>query len=383
LKNKKIVFLINSLEGGGAERVVSTLLNNFVDRYDCYLILLDNKISYEIDSKIKLISFDFSYKNGLVKFLSLPLLSYKLIQIIKQYGFTKIVSFSHRSNYINILSKNSSKHKAIISERIAPSSMYSNSSINSIFNKYLTKKLYKRADLIIPVSKAIAQDLENNFDVCKKQNVIYNPYEIDRIKKLSNEKIRIEIDKKNSVISVGSLCKRKNHDLLIKAFSKINNQNAKLYILGRGEEKKNLIKLSKKLSIDRRVIFLGFDNNPYKYLSKSSIFVLSSNSEGFPNVLLEAMVCSCSVISTDCLSGPREILAPSTDKSFVLINDIEKADYGILTPVNDVSNLRNSINMLFENNTLKKQYSKQALIRSRDFSIDKIIKQYESIVCAE
>jgi len=383
MQNKKIVFLINSLDGGGAERVVSTLLNNLVDSYDCYLILLEDKISYELDKRIKVIMLDNSSftQNGIVKFLSLPLLGYKLSKIIKEYNFTQVVSFLYRSNYINILSKYLSKQKVIISERIAPSSMYADNLLSSKMSKYLIKILYNKADLIIPVSKAIKNDLEINFNIKTKQIVIYNPYDIDNIVKLSKEDIAIDIDKKNSIITVGSLGKRKNHQLLINAFSKIDKQ-MKLYILGVGEEEKNLKELTISLNIQDRVIFLGFDNNPYKYLSKCTIFILSSNSEGFPNVLVEAMICGCSVISTDCLSGPREILAPDSNFSYQLKNNIELVKYGILTPIGNSDNMKKAMNLLIQDINLRDTYKQKSLQRVNDLDIKSILEEWEDIICA-
>jgi len=379
MQNKKIVFLVNSLDGGGAERVVSTLLNNLVDSYDCYLILLENKIRYALDKRIRVIILDnsSSTQNGMAKFLSLPLLGYKLSKIIKEYNFTQVVSFLYRSNYINILAKYFSKHKVIISERIAPSSMYVNTSLSSKTSKYLIKNLYNKADLIIAVSYAIKYDLETNFNIRTKQIVIYNPYDINNIVKLSQEKIYIEIDKENSLITVGSLGKRKNHSLLIRSFSKVE-RNLKLYILGIGEEEQNLKDLTVRLGIQKRVVFLGFDNNPYKYLSKCSIFVLSSNSEGFPNVLAEAMICGCNVISTDCLSGPREILAPSSDVALQLKDTIEEVEFGILTPINHEDKMVEAIQLTINNKT-----NKRVKERTYDFKIEYIIKEYKEVICVE
>ena len=137
------------------------------------------------------------------------------------------------------------------------------------------------------------------------------------------------------------------------------------------------------MNLEKRVIFLGFDNNPYKYLSKCSIFVLTSNSEGFPNVLVEAMICGCSVISTDCLSGPREILAPTSNISFQLKDNIELAEYGILTPIKSIEKLKEAINLMINDENLRKNYQEKAEIRVNDFKIEKIIKQYERILCAE
>ena len=382
--NKKIVIFINSLDGGGAERVISTLLNNLVEKYECHLILMENKISYELDSRINIISLDEkSNQNGIVKLLRLPIISYKLSKVIKKHNFSQITSFLYRANYVNILAKYLSKHKCIISERIAPSSMYEDKSISSTISKFLIRNLYNKADKIIPVSKAIENDLIKNFGIYIKQEVIYNPYNIEQIEQLSIENVSYEIDRKKSIITVGSLGKRKNHSLLINAFSKIDDKEYKLYILGKGKEESNLKSLVSELRLNERVIFLGFDNNPYKYLSKCGIFVLASNSEGFPNVLAEAMICGCSVISTDCLSGPREILAPNSDLRFQLENNIELSEYGILTPIKNVEKIKEAMNLLIDDESLRNKYQDKAKQRANDFRIEKIIKQYEEIICVE
>jgi len=381
---KRIVIFINSLEGGGAERVVSTLLNNFVEEYQCYLILMENKIYYGLDDRINIINLnESSNQRGLIKLIRLPIIAYKLSKIIKKHKFTQIVSFLNRANYVNVLAKFVSKHKVIISERIAPSSMYSDGSISSKISRVLIKNLYKHADEIISVSKAIENDLIKNFDIKVNNEVIYNPYDIKKISLLANEQINYQIDKEKSIITIGSLCKRKNHQLLIKAFAKIDDKKYNLYILGKGEEESNLRILVEELNLSQRVVFLGFDNNPYKYLSKCNIFVLSSNSEGFPNVLAEAMICGCSVISTDCLSGPREILAPNSDINFQLKDDIELAEYGILAPINNINKLKEAMNLIINDNNLKNEYRQKAKNRANDFRIEKIKKQYEEIICVE
>ena len=380
---QKIVFMINSLGGGGAERVVTTLLNQFVETYECYLIIFENEFSYELDKRVKIISlYQNKNENNFYKLIKLPILSYKLYKIIKKYKFNQIVSFLYRANYVNILCKPFSKHRVIISERIAPSSMYSNNTLSSMISKFLIKKLYNKACIIISVSKAIKEDLIKNFNIRTKQIVIYNPYDINHIILLSKENIKTPIQKK-SIITVGSLSKRKNHQLLIKAFSNIKDKNYKLYIIGEGEEKSNLIKLIKELKITDKVIFLGFDNNPYKYLSKSEIFILSSNSEGFPNALVESMICKCCVISTDCLSGPREILEPDKKFDFQLKNKIELAEYGILTPINDEQKLTEAINTLIEQKSLINMYKEKSIQRVKDFDISKIVIQYKKIICSQ
>lgn len=381
MNNRKIVFLINSLDGGGAERVASTLLNSFVDRYECHLILMESKVSYELDERINIINLNEKLnQHGAIKLLRIPVVAYKLGGIIRQYEFNHIVSFLHRANYVNILSGSFASHKIIISERIASSSMYRDKSITSQVSKFLIKRLYKKSDLIISVSKSIENDLKSNFNIINKQVVIYNPYNLKKIRELSIEPIGFKIDKEKSIITVGSLEKRKNHSLLIESFSTIHAKTHTLYILGKGSEEQNLKKLTKELNIENRVIFLGFDNNPYKYLSKCNIFVLNSSSEGFPNVLAEAMICGCSVISTDCLSGPREILAPCSNFDFQLKDDVELAEYGILTPIENKNLLQKAMSLMVNNKELREKYSKMSKERAEDFNLNEISNKYLNII---
>jgi N-acetylgalactosamine-N,N'-diacetylbacillosaminyl-diphospho-undecaprenol 4-alpha-N-acetylgalactosaminyltransferase len=380
----KLAFIINSLAGGGAERVLSTLLNKLIEKHECYLILLEPDISYKLNSRIKIINLNTnSNDSGLKKLITLPILAYKISSILKENKFSLVTSFLYRANYINLLSNMFYNHKTIISERIAPSSMYNNNDLSSLVNKFLIKNLYPKANKIISVSKAIKYDLINNFNVKTEQKVIYNPYDIERIIDLSNLNIDYKINKEKSIITIGSLGKRKNHEMLIRSFSSLKDNELKLYILGIGELENYLKNLTIELNLENRVIFLGFDNNPYKYLSKCSLFVLASNSEGFPNVLMEAMICGCNVISTDCLSGPREILAPSSDISIQLSKNIEETSYGILVPIHDSELLTTTIESYIKNKRLRKSHRENIKTIINKFETKKILQQYEEIICAE
>ncbi|MDZ7817318.1 MAG: glycosyltransferase [Aliarcobacter sp.] len=377
MNNKKIAFLINSLDGGGAERVMTTLVNEFVKEYDCYLILIEKKIEYKIDDRINLIILDDEKaKSSFSKLFMIPVLSYKLSKIIKEYQFEQILSFLHRSNYINILSSILSKHKVIISERATPSAMYNDKTILSLVNKFLTTHLYNNADIIIPASKVIKNDLINNFNLKKEQKVIYNPCNVESIQEQANEPINIVLDRERTIITVGSLEKIKNQEILIKSFSKLE-KDYNLIIIGKGKLESLLKNLVTELQLENRVTFIGFDVNPYKYMSKSSIFVLTSNSEGFPNVLVEAMICGCNVISTDCSSGPREILAPNSEITKFLDNELEYAEYGILIPINDEEKLYQALKIMTTDIELQTKYKKIAIKRIQELQIDVIIPQYK------
>ncbi|MDH1977269.1 glycosyltransferase [Aliarcobacter butzleri] len=375
---RKIVILINSLESGGAERVVSNLLNDFVDRYDCYLILIHKNIFYTLDSRVKILNLN-EQKNllGIKKFLRLPILAYKLSKLIKEYKFDQVISFLSRSNYINILSNILIKHETIINERAMPSLQYEYG-INGKINKILIKTLYPRACLCLSNSYGNMMDLKNNFNVVKIE-YIHNLFDIETIEELSKKDIEFQ-KKRFTFVTVGRLDSGKNHKLLIEA---VKDFNADLWIIGDGELKEELKKYINELNLNDKVYLLGKKENPFSFLSKADCFVFSSNYEGFPNVLVEALACGLPIISTDCQSGPREILAPTSNISFQLKDKIEFAEYGILVPIKNVEKLKEAMNLLINDKNLRKDYGEKVNFRANHFRIKKIIKQYERILCVE
>ena len=375
---KKIVFLINSLESGGAERVVSNLLNNLVDKNDCYLILIHDYKFYNIDSRVKIITLNESKElSGITKLLRLPILAYKLSKIIKKYEFDRIVSFLTRSNYINVLSNIFIKHKTIINERAMPSLQYQDG-LNGKINRFLIKSLYPKADLCLSNSYGNMMDLKNNFNVTNLA-YIYNPFNLEMIETMSKKEIEIE-KKRFTFVTVGRLDKGKNHKLIIDAIKDID---ADLWIIGDGELRDEIQEYIKFHNLNEKVQLLGKKENPFSYLLKADCFVFTSNHEGFPNVLVEALACGLPIISTDCKSGPREILAPNCDVNFQLKDKIELVEYGILTPIKNVDKLQEAMNLMINNESLRKKYQDKAKQRANDFRIDKIIKQYEEIICVE
>lgn len=159
--------------------------------------------------------------------------------------------------------------------------------------------------------------------------------------------------------------------------------NAKLILVGGGKEQADLEQLAKDKAVSDRVIFTGFDKNPFRYMSVSDCFVLSSYTEGFPNVLLEALACGLPIISTDCRSGPRELLAPKTDFSFEVKNNYEEAEYGLLTPVNDAVQLAKAMNRMFTDVELRKKLQDKAKTRACEFDIEVIKKVYSRAFSTE
>jgi len=396
----KLYFLINSLAGGGAEKVAIRLSEHLpISAF----ILLELDIKYKTDKPIFFLSNHSSKTSPIIKTLSIPIYVYKLSKFLEKPS--PVVSFLERANFVNIISKLFKRHKAIISVHMDQQTGHVG--LRKL-NKLLVRILYPKADLIIAVSHGVKESLINLGIEEEKIKVIYNPYPIDEIRELAKEPLGSyeEIFKYPVLITAGRLTKQKGQWYLLRVFKalKEKHKDLKLVILGEGELKDYLVKLSEELGLktyvwDRDnlsesfdVYFLGFQKNPFKFIARSKLFVFPSLWEGFGNVLVEAMACGVPVLSSDCRSGPGEILAPNTDFSHQTQKP-EFAEYGVLMPVFELkyksANERleereimwiEKIDKLLEYESLRKNYSDKAKQRAEDFRIEKIVQEWKEVL---
>ena len=368
-KKKNLHILVYSLASGGAERVVSILLDRLSGIYKITLVLMSNDIFYPIPKNVNIIFLEQSspLELGLAKLLKLPILGWRYKKILQQSQCDVSLSFMNRPNYINIFAKIfGSQSKIIVNERAMPSLQHS-LGLQGAINRFLIRYLYVKADRVLANSRGNTRDLEANFFI-NQVATIYNPIFVPNI---DPHKQTIF-----TLVSVGRLDRGKNHTLLISAFAKLTSKNIQLLIIGEGELKSELKQQISSLNLTSNIHLLGRKNNPQDYLAQADAFVFSSNYEGFPNVLLEALACSLPIISTDCKSGPREILAPSTDFTKQVQDEIEIAEYGILTPTNNIEKMTEAIELLMQDKALRQSYADKAQNRAKDFEADKIIEQY-------
>ena len=376
----KLLIFINTLQSGGAERVVSLLLGHLKDDFEIHLALYCNIIDYAIPPEIKILNLQQPLiQNRLSRLFKIPFLSHKVYRYCKNNGINISVAFLYRPCYINALMKSiwGYKGKVIMCERTHQTTMQqSQSKLYRMFSKFMVRFSYKRADLVLANSYAMQTDLIENFKIKTPVRVIYNPIDLDFIKTHKDEVPALVFDKNVFYfVNVGGFRKEKNHLLLLQAFFILKTLPCKLLIVGGGVMEDVLKQKVSDLGMNDKVIFCGFDNNPFKYVSRSDCFVLSSDVEGFPNVLIEALACGKPVISTDCSSGPRELLAPATDLHHRAINNYEIGEYGILTPVNDVIALAAAMKKMYEDGVLRNRFSEIAAGRAQQFDVDEI-KQY-------
>lgn len=230
----------------------------------------------------------------------------------------------------------------------------------------LLNHFYRRSDGIIAVSKGVAEDLSQTSGISlEKIQVIYNPVVTTDLLSKAQESVEdpwFASGELPVILGAGRLMYQKDFPTLIRAFAKVRQQRpCHLAIIGSETvHKAELEALIHELHLEKEVKLLGFANNPYAYMAKAAVFVMSSRFEGFGNVLVEAMATGTAVVSTDCESGPAEIL--------------EYGKYGRLVPVGDVDGLANAIIETLDHPTDSKKLQE----RAQEFTTEKIAKEYLS-----
>ncbi len=327
----RVAFFLPSLHGGGAERVVVNLIKESVKKgISVELVLANAKGPYlsEIPKEVEI----FDLKSTRVLF-ALP----KLVRYFKKERPEIFVSSLSHANIISVIAKKiaRAKTKLFLREDNMLSLVYLNSkSLKIKTMPFLMRVFYPYSDLIIAVSKGVKDDLVRFAKLPEyKIEVVYNPIITPDLFTKAKGPVDHPWFAPNSapvILGVGRLTRQKDFSTLLKAFAIVRKEiDSRLVILGEGEERKNLEKLAKDLGIQEDVWLPGFVENPYKYMSKASVFVLSSIYEGLPTVLVEALVLGCPVVSTNCPSGPSEIL--------------ENGKYGKLVPVGDYQALADAL----------------------------------------
>lgn len=372
-QKRKIALFVSAIGFGGAEKVVSLLLDELTKYFDVTLILLYDEIKLPLnkDAKIVILSKPGStFKTNIfarifdnIKFI------FKYQKAIKKHNIEVAVSFLVRQNIMNGIAKiNNKKLKTIISERCFPSIMYSDQIATSFLTKLLIPYFYNKNDKLFSNSIYINNDLITNYNIKIDTSVIYNPI------LTKNRKPRIKSYKNLqdifNVVTVGRLIPVKNQKSIIESISLLPS-NFVLDIYGDGELYDNLNLQSKELKIQDRIHFNGNVNGVKSYIVEKHCFVLSSITEGFPNVVLEAMSVGLPIICTNCMSGPLELLNDN-EKVTILSGSFVKAKYGLLVNVDDSVGLSQAIKYMQNNIEEREMYSRLSFERAKTYDVSNI-----------
>jgi glycosyltransferase involved in cell wall biosynthesis len=368
---KRIMFVIPSLTGGGAEKVLVVLLRK-LDRskFDPLVVVFDERNDYpdEIPQDVRTLSLGSVEKQGVMGHVRLIR---ALSARIRDEAPSVVCSFMEYANHLSSLAKRVSRKPCLLyfTQHSTMSMSYQPGRLRSrrLVLWIMRHILYPKVDGVICVSSGVRSDYVRNWGLPEEKGlVIHNPVETERIRMMSHEEVDMPwfVDGKPVAIACGRLAKEKNYPLLLRAFTIVaeNDPDLRLVVLGEGELREELERLAQQYGIADRVAFLGFVKNPYQFISRSAFLVLSSDWEGFGNVLVEAMACGTPVISTRC-PGPEEII---TD-----------GENGLLVPVGNDKELALAMRRLLQDEDLADKLSAAGKARSEDYHADSIIREYE------
>lgn len=354
----RIVFLLPSLGGGGAERVFLNLCKQIdKSKFTVILCLLNKKGEF-----VPFLENETSFE---VHDLGVSRVRYAIFPIIRYVRKTKpdilFSTLGHLNALLGAVSFVFPSKVKLVARETNMISMVGHHWTVILFYKLF----YKNFDNIVVQSSDMGVDLNKivrNLDANQIVK-INNPVDIKNVLRSKENAEQLLPEGKINLISVGSLTYQKGYDLLLKSFSKFRNRyNYHLTILGEGKLKNELKNYAIELGIDNNISFKGFQENPYQFMAHAEIFISSSRFEGFPNVVLEALLCDTPVIANDYKGGIKEI--------------IETPVYGKIIDITDSEEFEKTCENLTKRNLAPETISNQ--IRER-FGIEKITNEYESL----
>ncbi len=362
----KIAFFLSSITDGGQSKVSLDIASGLAERgYDVrfFFSSVSNDIFLDsVHEKLELV--DIGIKPSLKSNLPLSLKTIiPLAKSLKRFNPDIVISGGNVNNCVAIIAKSifRQKIKIITTEHADLTSCLNNT--NPFYAKIvlrLMKLCYPRANIVAAVSQGVADDLAHNLDLNTKSiEVIYNPIVNDQLIMLSELEVQHPfLNQKNVplIISVGRLSVQKNYENLIDAFHLfLKHSNANLLIIGEGPERLKLQNKIDELDLGDKVDLFGHTSNPYKYISRADLFVLSSLWEGLPTVLIEALACNTPIVSTDCPHGPREILESGKWGSLVPIENSKALSDAMLDMIdNPITGLTNRANDFTSEKSIEK-----------------------------
>jgi glycosyltransferase involved in cell wall biosynthesis len=356
-----VAILLRDFQGGGAERAMINIANGLVSRsvdVDMVVFSQEGSFHHYLDSRVRLVCLD-TPVSGLATFMAiLPMrryfLSTRVRHVLTTLEAPTIVAFF----CCMLMSK-----PPQLTIRVATT--FGKEKRTGIRN-FLIRSVYSRhRGIFVTNSKGSMENLSESLAISPERiSVIYNGVDLNLIQQMAKAPtVDIGLSEHDKyILNIGRLTYAKQQDLLIKSFARLKDRSLKLVILGEGPLREELQALVENLELQDRVLMPGFVDNPYAFLRRAELFVLSSCYEGMPTVLIEAMACGCSVVSTNCPSGPSEIL--------------DGCEWTQLVPVND----EQALAMEMETQLQKPVDQNLLLKRAHDFTVDVMAQKYRQLL---
>ena len=392
---KNILLIIPELGKGGAEKSFLKISNVLAKKYTVYLCTFHTQVTVPYSVEVELIDLQTLPTQNIVRKLAYIIIRYRKLQKVKtMLRIAVSISFLEGADYLNILSRK--QDSVIVSIR---GSKTSDGQIDGwlgrLRKKLLIPQLYRKADKVVTVSEGLAHEMQSDYQIePSKVATIPNFYDTPRIGQQAKQKLPARYQKlfdKIVLIHSGRFHPQKEHLRLLDIFSRIRQQlDCRLLLLGDGELKSKIKEHAQGLGLSVNeetepadICLLGFQSNPFQFTAQASLFVFTSSWEGFPNALAEAMICGTPVISTDCPTGPRELLAPDTDVTYQT-TEPEETPYGWLMPMpKDQATIDQWVLMivrLLEQPKVARAKAVAARQRMEDFSQEKIARQWFDLI---
>ncbi len=290
-----------------------------------------------------------------------------LIRYLRRERPNAMLSAMSHANVVAIIARYLARvsMRLAVSEHNSPSGGFSRRVVDNVLHA-LIRRLYQSTDSVVCVSRGVREEVEKLLNVpSEKLRIIYNPLDLERIRKMKDVPVQHEwLSGGGSpvILAVGRLTAQKDYPTLLNAFALLRARRAvRLVVLGQGEEEVALKALVDTLGINDDVAFMGFQSNPYAWMAACDLYVLSSRWEGLSCTMQEALACGARIVSTDCPSGPSEVL--------------EDGRWGRLVPVGDAAALAAAMDVALNDKLLP-----EAGRRAEDFHIDRIADEYGQVL---
>jgi len=359
----KVALFLPSLRGGGAERVMVNLARGFVERglqVDLVLAKAEGPYLSQVSQSVRVV--DLKSKRVLY---SLP----GLVRYLRREQPKALLSAMDHTNVVALWAKKLARVPTRVVVSVHSTTSIATKRAKNIRGRMMPlfiRKFYPWADAVVAVSKGVAEDLLKIAGLPKEKiRVIYNPVITPDLFAKAEEPVDhpwFRPGEPPVILGIGRLTEAKDFPTLIRAFALVRKERpARLMILGEGEERPKLEALVRELGLEKDVSLPGFVDNPYKYMKRAAVFVLSSRWEGLPTVLIEALALGIPVVSTDCPSGPREIL--------------DGGRWGRLVAVGDVGSMAKAVE-----ETLARPVSQMAQGALSSFELATVIDRYLNVL---